>query len=781
MIRVFLVSVLFFLQIMTGRGADIAPPHFVDFMRSVAPQDSLKVWPGMFHTYSLQGKYYWEIPVKLQRRDFLLTTTVLKAAARIVRSPEERLGYGNDMMQGAVLRFVRREDQLDIREVFPYRIKDSLVGGIAALYREKSETGRYMSLKILKQDTVAVLADVTELLTGKASVLGLGKHGMDLSAGRFFPEYTYIREVGGPQEDVLLMRSIRTYQPSRKSEQSVPGDFPVPVRTSWEIGTALCLLPEQPLAARVMDGRVEYFTDSFKTNGDNKYGGMNLGIIKRWRLEPRREDMERYMAGELVEPVKPIVFYIDRNTPDFLVPHFIAGVNSWGKAFEKAGFKNAIRACPEPSPEEDPLFSTDNLRYSYISYRISPRQNANGGMITDPRSGEILCGRVSVFHSFLDLVQQWYFNQCAQVDPRIHQAVIPDSLLGQLAEFIIAHEVGHSLGLCHNFIGSSAYSVAQIRDADFVAEHGFGTSVMDYMRFNHLVRPEDKMASRDLIPRVGEYDVFAIEWAYRVYPGKSEKEIHTFLRQWVTEQQKKRELRFGGMSNVEPESQAEDLSDDQIAANVLGIENLKYIAENLKEWQRLEPECEEVWKGRRQWMLFQYNNFIDQVVAFIGGLYREQQGYVQLPRERQVQAIDFLRTQAFFSAGRILENEKERDEFYRKLMYSLIDKCVQLQRNQTSFPVTELTVEDYIRLLHDAVFPDSLMEQELSPEIKSLQRAYVQGVQQLIDRNTLPCVSLLLYGELRQILAEAQRNSVQKRDVLYWNGMMTNIKYWMNH
>lgn len=763
---------------MTGGGV-IPPPRFIDWVKSVSPGDSLTIWPGMFHIYSLPEKYYWEIPVEMLGRDFLLTTTVLKAGARIARSPEECWGYGNDIMQGAVLRFVKEEDQLQVLEVYLNRIKDSLQGGVAALYQEKAVAGRYITLKILRADSGAVLADATGLLTTGNSFLGLGRHGMDQKSGRYVPDYSYIQEIGKPQENVLLIRTVCTYQQRYSAEQSAGGELPVPVLIPWEISTALCLLPETPMSIRRTDNRVEYFLESFKTYEGNRYGEMTILAARRWRLEPRPEDLERYKRGELVEPEKPIVFYIDRNTPAFLVPGFIAAVNAWSNAFKQAGFKNAVKACPEPIG--NPFVSPDQPYCSYISYKLSPRKNALGGMITDPRSGEILSGRISVYHSFLELVQQWYFNQCAQVDARIRQAIVPDSLMVRLAEFVIAHEVGHTLGLCHNFIGSSAYSIGQIRDRDFVAEHGFGASIMDYMRFNHLVRPEDKICPDDLIPRVGKYDEFAIQWGYRFFPGKSEKEIFQLLRQWVTAQQNKRELRFGGMSSGEPENQAEDLSDDPILANTWGIENLKYIAYHLENWKKTESGADAIWKSRREWMLSQFTGFIEQVVVHIGGVIRERQGYVPVSRAKQIQALCFLKTYAFPAADWLFESEKEQVDFYRKVLSSLVNKCVELQLNEENFSVPGLTTGELVAIIHAAIFPEVMAGEELTAAMKSLQRIYIESLQQTIDRNISPSVSVVLYGELRRILGEAMRNAGQEKNSLYWKGIRNNIEFWMHH
>ena len=777
MIRIYFIFILSLTRILPGIGMGIDPPGFKNFVQTIASQDSLKVWPGMFHTYSLNEKYYWEIPLALMNRDFLVTTTVLKSAAQFNRSPEERLGYGHDMMQGSVLRFVVRNNQVDLLEVFSEETEDSRDEGLAALGRKK--TGRYMTFDILHKNSHAVLIEVTKLLNTETFLVGLGRHAMDLNAGRSQSRYTHLVGIGGPQDDVLLIRSIRTYQPGRMSEKFFPGDFTLPVMIPWEIGAALFLLPEKSLPKRNMDERVEYFVDGFKSLEENGYEEVRLGVAKRWRLEPRPDEVERYKAGELVEPVKPIVFYVDRNTPDFLVPYFISAVNSWKKVFEKAGFKNAITACLEPLPEEDSLFSIADPHYSYISYQLSPRQNAYGGIISDPRSGEILCGRISIYHSFFDLVQKWYFNQCAQVDSRIHRAILPDTVMARLAEFVVTHEVGHSLGLCHNFAGSSAYSIAQIKDARFVSEHGFGASAMDYMRFNYLARPEDKIALTDLIPRVGEYDAFAIEWGYRVYPGKSEKEMYPVLRRWVSEQQRNRALRFGGMMSTDPDVQSEDLGNDVIAANTLGMENLRYIVKHWNRWRRQEPGNEDIWRGRRKWMQVQYSGFIDQVVTLIGGIYSGEQGGHQVTKEKQLQAIDFLKRYVF-SKNWIFESEREQEEFCRNLIGSLIGKCVQLEHNRKNFPTTELAVGDYLHLLHQMIFADDWVKSGITSESKYLQRAYIQGLQFFCDRNVLPYVSTLCWGELRTILSEARENLKREKDCFYWEGVIVNIEFWMN-
>ena len=308
-------------------------------------------------------------------------------------------------------------------------------------------------------------------------------------------------------------------------------------------------------------------------------------MATRWRLEPRPEDVEKYLRGELVEPVKPIVFYIDRATPEFLVPYFIQAVNVWQGAFEKAGFKNAIYGKLAPTPEEDPDYCEGDIRYQLVSYKASPISNAYGPMVFDPRSGEIITSHIAIFHSVLELIQRWYFVMCGAVDPRAREYPLSQEVMGELAATVLTHEVGHTLGLRHHFMGSTAYPVDSLRSKSFIREHGLGTSIMDYQRFNYVAQPGDGLEPRDLLPRIGMYDEFAIEWGYRYFPEAGNlKRDNEKLRAWVDERRQDSKLFYIEETTYsDPRVQSEDSGDDVIKANRLGMNNLKYIMAHLEE------------------------------------------------------------------------------------------------------------------------------------------------------------------------------------------------------
>lgn len=280
---------------------------------------------------------------------------------------------------------------------------------------------------------------------------------------------------------------------------------------------------------RLQDERIGYFTLDYQDFDVNPYAVQRTRVINRWRLEPAPGDRERYFRGELVEPLQPIVFYIDPAVPRQWVKYMIQGVNAWQAAFEKAGFKNAIYAREAPAPEEDPEWSAEDGRYSVIDYKASDVANAFGKILCDPRSGEIIQSRIHFHHSLLQLLQSWYFVQGAPLDTAARSFPLGEEQMGNMIRMIISHEVGHAIGLTHNFGGTSGFSADQLRNADFLKTNGHTTSIMDYTRLNYVVQPEDGIAPELLIPRIGVYDEWAVEWGYRLYPGVKDARQETAL------------------------------------------------------------------------------------------------------------------------------------------------------------------------------------------------------------------------------------------------------------
>ena len=515
----------------------------------------------------------------------------------------------------------------------------------------------------------------------------------------------------------------------------------------WEVGASWYLLPEKPMRQRMFDDRVGYFT--FVLDGMTKRNDQmeKVAFATRWRLEPKPEDMEKYLRGELVEPVKPIVFYIDRATPGYLVPYFIKAVNAWQGAFEKAGFKNAIYGKLAPSPEEDPEYCEGDIRYPLVSYKASPIPNAYGPMVFDPRSGEIITSHIAIFHSVLDLLQRWYSVMCGAVDSRAREYPLSHEVMGELAATVLTHEVGHTLGLRHNFIGSTAYPVDSLRSKTFIREHGLGTSIMDYQRFNYLAQPEDGLEPQDLLPRIGIYDEFAIEWGYRCLQETNNLvENNLKLRAWVDEKRKDPKMFYIVETDYsDPRVQSEDSGDDIIKANRLGMKNLKYIMEHLEEWTKTSDPDYYALRRRYLSVLSQYQNYVNHVIRYVGGSYtdnptREEESltvYQPVPKEKEEEALAFLeeyvcREPEWLFRPNLMEKTGINFEYYEqepanKVITKMLLKYTILHKNRQLNP-DGLTIDELLDRMYVTLFEEKGRNGELSRYDKALQKGFVQDL-----------------------------------------------------
>src|SRR4030095_3652758 len=293
-------------------------------------------------------------------------------------------------------------------------------------------------------------------------------------------------------------------------------------------------------------------------------------------MEPKAEDMTKYKRGELVEPKEPIVYYVDPATPKQWRPYIIAGINDWNAAFEKAGFKNAI--IGKEWPENDTTMSLEDARYKVIRYFPSDVANAYGPNIHDPRSGEILQSYVGWYHNIMKLLHDWYFVQASPIDPEARKMTFSTELMGKLIQFAVSHEIGHTLGLRHNMGSSNLTPVEKLRDKKWVEANGHTVSIMDYARFNYVAQPEDNISEAGIMPRIGMYDKWAIQWGYR-YTGVSKEEDEKISTKWILDSLNANpKLWFGGEGrNYDARCQTEDLGDNSMKAGEYGIKNLKYV------------------------------------------------------------------------------------------------------------------------------------------------------------------------------------------------------------
>ena len=514
-----------------------------------------------------------------------------------------------------------------------------------------------------------------------------------------------------------------------------------------ELNASLVILPKVPMKARYFDSRVGYFAVGYTDFDLNPQGVKEIEMVKRWRLEPKPADLAKYKRGELVEPQKPIIFYIDPATPKKWVPYLIAGVNDWAKAFEKAGFKNAVMGKIAPTKEQDSTWSLDDARNSAIVYKPSEIANASGPSISDPRSGEIMESHINWFHNVQKLVHDWYMIQTAAVDPRARKMTFSDELMGDLIRFVSSHEVGHTLGLRHNYGSSSTVPTENLRNKKWVEENGHTPSIMDYARFNYVAQPEDKISSKGLYPRIGDYDNWAIEWGYRYFPeSKTVASDMVILDKMTTESAKNRRLWFGTETNSDdPHSQNEDLSDNAMKASEYGIKNLKVILTSLPEWTKEKGEGYENLTNMYGQLTTQFGRYMGHVAKNVGGIYEnpktvDQAGpiYERTPAATQKEAMDFL-NRNLFTTPKWLANQAIMDnidgnplEIISRLQGSTLNRLTsnstlsKLVAAEATDGATAYKITDLFTDLNGAIFTELKSNATIDVYRRNLQKAYVE-------------------------------------------------------
>lgn len=593
---------------------------------------------GLFKVHIIDGRYYFEIPDSLFERDLLIVSRVAKGAV-------EGDFKGGDEVGESLVRFSKGPKDKIFLKMVSYLIQAS----------DSSENGMYRALQnsslqpivaafdisAYSPDSAGAVIDVTSFLNSDNNLLYLGKGAKQYAS------------LGGIDADRSYIMGIKSYPINLEisAVKTYNKDLSKFGANTYQLNTSIVLLPKQPMKPRYYDRRVGYF---FQQYGDLDLNSQQFEVpfrINRWRLEPKPEDVEKYKKGELVEPMKPIVYYIDPATPKKWVPYLIQGVNDWQKAFEKAGFKNAIYALA--APKDDTAWSLFDATHNAIIYKASYVANAAGPHVHDPRSGEIIETHIEWYHNVMSLLHDWYMLQAGSIDPKARKMEFDDSLMGQLIRFVSSHEVGHTLGLQHNFGASSTISVEKLRNKKWVEENGFCPSIMDYARFNYVAQPEDHISEKGIFPRIGVYDEFAIEWGYRWFNQfKTREDEETYLNNWVIQKtQADKRLWFGsqGLFGTDARAQSEDLGDDPVLASTYGIRNLKRIMPQLIEWTRQPNHDYDALQGMHHELINQYKRYIYHVLRMIGSVnfnlktVEQSLGQVSFtPAKDQSRAINFL-------------------------------------------------------------------------------------------------------------------------------------------
>ena len=697
---------------------------------------------GLFAVHKVDDKYYYEIPDTVLGREMLLVSRIAKTA--------DNLGYGGEESGEHVVRWVRRGDDVLLR-IVSY---DNVADEGEPLYKAVESSNfepivQTFAIEALGKDSNSVVIDVTPLLSKDVPVLGLSKSRRDrYKVRRLDDSRTFVDSVRSYPRNIEAT-VIMTYEASEPPSNSSTGSI------SIEMNHSMVLLPDEPMMPRLCDQRVGYFSVRQTRYSDDVQKADEKCYITRWRLEP--SDAAAFRRGELVEPVKPIVYYIDPATPMKWRPYLKSGVEAWNAAFEKAGFKNAIIAKDPPSAEEDPEFSPEDVRYSVIRYFASDVQNAYGPHVSDPRTGEILESDIGWYHNVMNLLRNWFFVQTAAINPSARGVEFDDAVMGSLIEFVSSHEVGHTLGLPHNWGSSAAYPVDSLRSASFTQRMGTAPAIMDYARFNYVAQPGD--GDVGLMPKVGPYDKWSIEWGYRPIPAASSPEAErTTLNEWIIERAGNPMYFFGrtSSSRLDPRSQNEDLGDDAVKASMYGLENLKRIVPNLVEWTEENGKDYDDLAELYQNVAAQYNRYIGHVVTNIGGMYENYKTYDQsgavytvVPAERQREAMAFIQDVAFQRPDWLLNSDvlsriehAGSIERVRSMQVSALNRILDPQviarliegrlNNDDSY-----SPEEMFDAMRNGVFAD-VNESSIDAFRRNLQRGYVERMKYLMNAELTP-------------------------------------------
>ncbi len=716
---------------------------------------------GLFTVHKVEDKYYFEIADSVMNREIMAVT-------RFVRVPANRGGrstYGGELTNQQTISFERGpSNNVFMRVITLVNVADTS----QAIYKAVTNSNlnaiaAAFPVAAYGKDSATVVIDVTDFFKGDNQVVSVNpnaKRSFNLSA--LASDRSYIQNISSFPLNIEI-RTVKTFSssPSPFGILSTVPSANIPAANAAgavtiELNTSMIMLPRVPMARRYWDRRVGFFPEDFTSFSDNQQRVENNTFAVRWRMEPKDEDVEKWKRGELVEPKKPIVYYIDPATPKKWRSYLIAGVNDWQVAFEKAGFKNAIMA--KEWPAKDSAMSMEDARYSVIRYFASDVENAYGPNVHDPRSGEILESHIGWYHNVMKLVHDWFMIQTAAVNPRARKMKFDDSLMGQLIRFVSSHEVGHTLGLLHNMGNSSQTPVEKLRDKAWVEANGHTASIMDYARFNYVAQPEDHISETGLFPRIGDYDKWAIRWGYGYIPGNTEESQKSESNKLIIKTLKENPRTYFGTYELgnpnDPRNQSEDLGDNAMKASSYGIKNLKFIVKNLSDWTKEDVDQNQNIDEMYTQLVGQFRRYMGHVTANVGGVYetiktsaQAEPVYEVTPKARQREAVTFLQTQLFQTPQWLLDknilnrikNPGENDRIanaQESTLNSLIgaDRLNRLQQSTERYGATK--AYSAVELMDDVqkgLFSELKTKKPIESYRRRLQKSYVDKLADFIN------------------------------------------------
>lgn len=704
---------------------------------------------GLFKTHRVDDKWYFEIPDSILKREMLVVTRLVKTPFGIkVRNKQ----YGGELLNEQVWQWERRGKQIFIR-VPSYSVRANQHSDMYQSVKNSNLSSILASfdIKAYNKDTTGVIIDVTDFYNSDVMAIGAND---DLRKAYKVTAFDGTRSYLDTIKTFPLNIEVASTKTYRSMESPIDNTIGA---ITFEFNTSMLLLPVTPAKVRLNDARVGFFGQTQIDYGTDAQKAERTAYIHRWNLVPK--DTVAYKRGELVEPVKPIIIYIDPATPKKWVPYLIAGINDWQKAFEAAGFKNAIIGKEAPTPAQDPEFSVEDSRYSVIRYFASDIPNAYGPHLADPRSGQILETHIGWYHNVMSVLKNWFFIQTAAISSEARKAKLADDQMGELIRFVSSHEVGHTLGLPHNFGSSYAYPVDSLRSKTFTDKYSTAPSIMDYARFNYVAQPGDGVLN--IFPGIGEYDKWSIKWGYTWFPGnltvQQEKEK---LDVWTKEKAGNPLYTFGRQGHAfnptyDPRAQSEDLGDNAMKASTYGIANLKRILPNIEKWTYQKGKDFSDLDDLYGEVISQFSRYMGHVVYNIGGQYEnfktnDQAGavYRYVSKAKQKEAIAFLNKQLFNTPLWLVNNE-QLNKFDRNSMLTTIkgvqtstidnifssSRLLRLLDNEAKNGSTAYTIVNLFADVRGTIFaldkPDSFK--------RNLQRGYISRLASLmIDTPVTP-------------------------------------------